>query len=294
MITNSAPIARIAIQAPARNFVTTTMIKTVPVQRNPIGVDHPGALHLAAHRRVGFGAQQPRPVPDHADLAERERHEHADDVELDERGDLGAERDDERDRGERQEQDAVGERQPVAAGVQLPRQETVLGQNRSQHGKAVERGVGGEHQDQRGDPGDQVEPDREVVEHRIGELRDERLLVIVGRGADELFVWPLGDLHAGLLGQHDDAHEQRDRDPAEQRQRRCGVARLRFPERRHPVADGLDTGQRRTAGRERPRDKEYQREPEDVAVFGVHLEAGRFGAQRRAEDEDLEKPPAPA
>ena len=36
MMTNSAPIARIAIQAPARNFVTTTMISTVPVQMKPM------------------------------------------------------------------------------------------------------------------------------------------------------------------------------------------------------------------------------------------------------------------
>src|SRR5258705_12332244 len=35
MITNSAAIARIAIHAPARNFVTTTMISTVPVQMKP-------------------------------------------------------------------------------------------------------------------------------------------------------------------------------------------------------------------------------------------------------------------
>ena len=212
---------------------------------------------LARTGGVGLDAQQPRPVPDHADLAQRERDEHADDVELDQRGDLGPERDDERDRRQGQEQDAVGERQPVAAGVQLARQITVLGQDRAQHREAVERGVGGQHQDQRGDAGDQVQPDREVVEHRLGELGDQRLLVVVGRGADQLLVRPLGDLHAGLLGQHDDAHEQRHRDAAEQQQRRCGVARLRFLECGHPVADGLDTGQRRAARRERPGHQEH-------------------------------------
>ncbi len=40
-----------------------------------------------------------------------------------------SEGDDERDGGDGQEQDAVGERQPVAAGVQLARQEAVLGQD---------------------------------------------------------------------------------------------------------------------------------------------------------------------
>ncbi len=202
------------------------------------------------------------------------------------------ERDDERDRGERQEQDAVGERQPVAAGVQLPGQETVLGQNRSQHREPVECGVGGQHQDQRRDAGDEVEPEREVVEHRVGELRDQRLLVVVGRGADQLLVWPLGDLHAGRPGQHDDAHEQRDRDDAQQSQRRCRVARLGFPERRHSVADRLDAGQRRTAGRECPRDKEHQRETEDFAVLGVHLEAGRLGAQRCRRGRRSERSPS--
>ena len=109
-----------------------------------------------------------------------------DDVQLDQRRDLGAERDNERDRGEREKQDAVGERQPVAAGVQLARQVTVLRQNRSQHREAVERGVGGEHQDQRRHPGDQEQPDREVVEDRVGQLRDQRLLVVARRCTDEL------------------------------------------------------------------------------------------------------------
>ena len=78
---------------------------------------------------------------------------------------------------------------------------------------------------------------------------------------------------------------------AQHQQRRCGVAGLGFPERRHPVADRLDTGQRRAAGRERTRDQEHHREPEHLAVFGVHLETRRFGAQWRAEHIDLEQPP---
>ena len=241
---------------------------------------------------VGFHGQQPGPVPHHADLAERERDEHADDVELDQRGDLSLERDDERDRREGQEQDAVGERQPVTAGVQLTGQVAVLGQDRAQHREAVEGGVGGQHQDERGDACDQVEPEREVVEDRVGELRDQRLLVVVGRGADQLLVRPLGDLHAGLLGQHDDAHEQRDRDDAQQQQRRCGVAGLRLSERGHPVADGLHARQGRAAGRERARHQEHHRESHDVAVLGLHIELRRLGLQRDAEHIDLEQAPA--
>ena len=149
---------------------------------------------------------------DHADLAEREGHEHPHDVEVDQRGHLRLECDDERDGAERQEQDAVGERQPVTAGVQLPRQETVLRQDRPQDRETVECGVGRQHQDQRGHTGDQVQPRREVVEHRRRQLGDERLLLVVLRCSLELFQRPLGDLHAGVLGQQDHAHEQRDRD----------------------------------------------------------------------------------
>jgi hypothetical protein len=99
MITNKLPMAKIAIHAPAMNFVRITMISTVPVQRNPM-----------PRRGVPFGAQQPCPVPHHPDLAQRERHEDTDDVQLDQRGHLGAERDNERHRGQRQKQDAVRER----------------------------------------------------------------------------------------------------------------------------------------------------------------------------------------
>ncbi|WP_242660861.1 APC family permease, partial [Mycobacterium alsense] len=125
--------------------------------QQPDRVDHPGTHHLAPRPRVGLGAQQPRPVPHHADLAQRERNEHADDVQLDQRGDLGAKRDDRQEGRRRQEQDAVGERQPVSARVQLTRQVAVLRQDRTQHREPVERGVGRQHQDQRGHRGDQQE-----------------------------------------------------------------------------------------------------------------------------------------
>jgi hypothetical protein len=116
------------------------------------------------------------------------------------------------------------------------------------------------------------------VEHRVGQLGDQRLLLIVGRRADQLLVRPLGDLYTGLLGQHDDADQQAGRDDTEQQQRCRGVAGLRFPEGRHTVADGLDAGQRRRPRGERPGDEEHQREAQHVTVFGMHLEAGRFGA----------------
>ena len=50
MITNSAPIARIAIHAPARNFVTTHDDQHGAGAHEADGVDHPRPHHLAAHR----------------------------------------------------------------------------------------------------------------------------------------------------------------------------------------------------------------------------------------------------
>ena len=63
-----------------------------PVKPAPSGVDRPATG--ASRRRapaVALGAQAPVPVPDHAGLAERERDEHADDVQLDQPGDVGVE-----------------------------------------------------------------------------------------------------------------------------------------------------------------------------------------------------------
>ena len=150
------------------------------------GVDHAGTDHPNPLRRVGLGAQQPGPVPDHADLTEREGREHAHDVQLDQRGDLRLEHHDERDRREGQEDDAVGEGEPVTAGVQLVRKVPVLRQDRTQHREAVESGVGRQDQDQRGDAGDQIQPGREVPEDRVGQLSHQGFLLVVRRRADQL------------------------------------------------------------------------------------------------------------
>ena len=221
-------------------------------------VDNPGAHHPAARRAIGRGAQQPGPVPDHTDLTQRERDEHADDVQLDQRGHLRAEGDDRQHGDPRQEQDPVGERQSVAAGVQLPRQVTVLRQHRAEHRESVERGVGGQDEDQRGHRRDQQEPDVEAAEDGLGQLGDQGFLVVVRRGAGQLRRRVGDKLDPDPLRQHDDADQQGHRDPAQQQQSRRGVARLGFLERRHAVADRLDTGQRRAARRERPRHQECE------------------------------------
>ena len=197
--------------------------------------------------RIVLSAQQTGPVPHHADLTEREGHEYTHDVELDQCRDLGIKGDDEGDRRQGQKHNAIGERQPVAAGVQLARQETVLGQDRTEYRETVERGVGGQHQDQRGHAGDQVETKREIAEDRVGQLCQEGLLLIPGGGTDQLLGGPLGHFHAGLHRQHDHAHEQCDRDAAQEGQCGGGVARFRLAEGRHAVADRFHPGQRRAA-----------------------------------------------
>ena len=160
------------------------------------------------------------------ELGEGERDEHPDDVELDQRADVGLERDDQDQRDDGQEHDAVGEGQPVAAGVQLAGQVAVLREDRAEHRKAVERGVAGQHQDQAGDERDDVEADREAGEHRLGDLRDQRLLVVAGRGSDQLLGRVVGVLHAGDQRQRHQPQHHRHRQRGHQRRawsRRCGT-----------------------------------------------------------------------
>jgi hypothetical protein len=68
-----------------------------PGDRQPDAVDDPAADHPRPRGRIGLAAQQPRPVPDHAGLAQGERHEDTYDVELDQPRHLGVEGDDQQD-----------------------------------------------------------------------------------------------------------------------------------------------------------------------------------------------------
>ena len=76
----------IGIHAPSPNFVTAKMIVTIAVATEPDAVDHDAALPVRlAHPQV---------VLHHARLRQRERGEHADRVERDQRVGLAAEDDD--------------------------------------------------------------------------------------------------------------------------------------------------------------------------------------------------------
>ena len=91
------------------------------------------------------------PVDDHARLAQRERHEDAHDVQLDQPGDRSVERDDQHGRDRGQDHDAVAEHEPVPTTCQLLGQEPILSEDRGQDRESVERRVRSQHQDQCGE-----------------------------------------------------------------------------------------------------------------------------------------------
>ena len=92
--TKITAIAMIAIYAPCRNLEISTMISTVPVIVRPIPLITRERIYPAADRGDRLGLQEPGPVPQHAGLADRERDEDTDDVELDQGGDVRLEGDD--------------------------------------------------------------------------------------------------------------------------------------------------------------------------------------------------------
>ena len=96
--------------------------------------DRPGAVDDALAVQLSGPAadclEQPRPMPDHARLAQCEREEDAEDVELDQAGDVRVEGDDQKRRDEGEENDAVREHQPVAAVGELVREVVVATEQR--------------------------------------------------------------------------------------------------------------------------------------------------------------------
>ena len=210
---------------------------------------------------------------DHAQLREREGNKDADDIELDEACRLCLEADDERDRRDGQDDDAVRIRQAVAAAHHLVRQERVTRQDRGQGRESVKRRVTGENQDEAGDDGDHNEQDRPLSENGRRDLRDRRVdrrflrdgRALIGQLARRV----VDDFHAGRTGQHEDGDHHRSRDEAEHRQRGGRVARLGAAEHRHAVRDRLDAGEGRATRREGAHEEESARESgEAVRVSG--------------------------
>jgi hypothetical protein len=132
-------IAMITIQAPAANFVQITTRVTTNVARGPDTVDQrpPTPARISS----------PEPVAHHPGLGEREGGEHTDHVEMDESLHVGVVDPDQGGRDCGQDDDAVGEDEPVAEVGELPREEPVAGEQRGEPREALVRGVRRQDQD---------------------------------------------------------------------------------------------------------------------------------------------------
>ncbi len=200
-------------QAPMVNFDTTTTTSTMPVATAP-------TLLMTAPL---LPARLPLPavVPDHAGLRQREAGEHAHGVERDEGGGHAAEGDEQAAGRQRQEQDAVGEHQPVAPVEQLPGEEPVPGDDRAHRRERVVGGVGGQDED---GGGGRLEDDVQhpVPEDGPAQDRQDRLVLVEGG--------------LQVLGQHGDAEEERPEDGHHGDEGPGGVLRLGSLEHRDGVA----------------------------------------------------------
>ena len=215
--------------APAWNLTAVTTIATAPVRIAPNA--------LIDRRRRQPGATLPQPVADHAGLADREVDEHADRVQRDEQVGDGPEADDQQGGDAAEDEDPVGVGEPVAAKGELARHVAVLGEDREQARERVEARVRGEEQEQGREGLEQVEHHAVAVD-RAGDLRDDGL-------ARELDV---GDPEVD--GQERDPDEQDREQGGHVAERRGGVLRLRWLERRDAGRDRLGAGQGHGAGRE--------------------------------------------
>ena len=232
------------------------MTSTMPVTTAPKPLMQRAASSSPALSR-------PAPVDHHAGLRQGERDEHADHVERQQRLRVAAERDDEDRREDREHQDAVREREPVALVHELARQVAIARHDRRQPREVGVRGVRRQHEDQRRAGLEQVVEDVRPAEDRPAELRDPRL----------------GAVRHHLVGvrQHRDADEHPDRQRRHRDERRRRVLRLGRTERRHAVRHRLDAGHRRAAVRER----RQQQERRQRLLSGVRAAAARRPARCR-------------
>lgn len=113
----------------------------------------------------------------HAGPRDREPGEHTDRVERDEAREIGAGADDEGDAHDGKDDDAVGERQPVAAPGHPAGQERIPGDKAREVGEAVEARVAPGEKDQHRRDDDEVlegEPDAVRPERPRRHLREDR------------------------------------------------------------------------------------------------------------------------
>ena len=162
----SKGIATITSQAPSPNFDQMTTSATIPV------VTAPTAFTAAAPGPACVSSAQP--VTDHSGLGERERREDADDVEVDQRVDVGVVSPDQRDtRIAVRHQDSVREHQPVAEVRELAREEAVTRDGDDEAGEDL-------------DDADDVHRVGRVAGDDVVERRREVARPVVGQDVGEL------------------------------------------------------------------------------------------------------------
>ena len=177
---------------------------------------------------------QSQPASDHPQLGQGEGGEDADDVELDQAGEVRVERVDQAARRDRQDDDPVREHEPISAVAELRRHESVSRQDRGEPREVLVRRVGREDQDPRREPLKE-EVEERSAEHRLADLGQHR-----ARSRDLV-------VHVNVEQHREDGdpEEHRDRHDGHHREGRGGVLRLGAPEGRDTVADRLDAGERR-------------------------------------------------
>ena len=191
MVTKSSGMAMVTIQAPWVNFVIRTMIKTMAVKVAPTAL-------IACERRIlgrellGAAGQFALPVSDHSKLGEGEGHEDTNDVQLDDRADVGVEGHDQGDGKQSKQDDAVAVDEAVAAVVQLARQEAVGGKQEASSGKPLKAVLAAKIKWQQWPPG--------------GSRRGDRSRRLSGRSARARFGWVCRRAAPGRWGSRPHGH----------------------------------------------------------------------------------------
>ena len=220
----SSGMARTTIQAPDRNLLSMTMSAMTPVVTAPrplIAIPRAQPCSRRRHQRTTM-----------LGLGEGEGQEHAERVERDQRGDAGAEPDQQEGRQAGEGDDPGREREPLPAERELAWHEVVAGQERAEAREVGEGRVRRERED-------------EMVAAWMRMKKTRRRREAGRSGKDRLFLAGSGRSRSSC---HEaDAQEQDREDRRRPDQGDPGVPPFRRLEGGDAVGDRLDAGQRRGA-----------------------------------------------
>jgi len=180
--------------------------------------------------------------PHAEDLGERERGEDPDSVERNQGVGASLEDHNQGGRGQSQDDDAVGEDEPISAIAELSREKTVPRHEEGEPREISKRGVGRQDQDHGGDSLDIIVGDP-ASKDLPGELGNHRLLL------------PRDDPVQGREQGH--AHEERRHDHREPSQGDPGVPDFGGLEGSNSISDGLDPGKSHSPGRKGSEDQKH-------------------------------------